>query len=152
MLYSPRGWKGWVSLLGMLLPKLLTSDQTLMQPQLKFHSFFIWQLELGCQRGCENAAASRAARAHTDCHSTACWLIPTALYRARLLNTMFLEWERKGVFFFLPQNLPTPNLHCLFFCALPSLWNCSFKRSPSVSLYHLFDFVSIKAFTGPRLP
>lgn len=44
------------------------------------------------------------------CRSVACWVIPTALYRAFLgflLNMMFLEWKRKEVFF-LFHRLPHP--------------------------------------------
>ena len=93
------------------------------------------------------------------CRSVACWVIPTALYRAFLaflLNMMFLEWERKEVFFFSSTDSPTPNLRC----SLSSSNSIALSRSETVFSFQasqhfhlsLCDYVSIKAFAGLGSP
>ena len=95
----------------------------------------IW--ELGGEKGPVRMLLFPEQRlAHSGCRSAACWVIPTALYRAFLaflLNMMFLEWERKEVFFSPPQT-PPPQIctaHSLLvteYCP-QSFWDCSFKAS-----------------------
>lgn len=106
IIYSPRQSKGWLSLSGMLFPEVANPWPVSHAVPVEIHSFFIWQLERSCQKRPVRMLLPPEQRcAHTGCHSTACWVIPTALYRARLLNMMFLEWERKGVFLFLRTSL-----------------------------------------------
>ena len=89
------------------------------------------------------------------CRSVACWVIPTALYRAFLaflLNMMFLEWERKEVFFSPPQT-PPPQIcaaHSLLVTVLPSvvLRLFSLFRPLSTFIYHCVTMWALRHLLG----
>lgn len=94
-LSSPRRDTGMTQAVRDSFPLLVTSAQ-------RIYPFFIRQFESLVER----RGQWMLLFPERGCRSVACWVISTA-HRASLgfsLNMMFLEWERKEVFFSLPQT------------------------------------------------